>query len=181
VRIPRTQALGVVGISLLGLWSLLQAAFQLSFYLRIALDPESSSWPAWPDLLPTTIYGLLGGGLLLLRYPLAGALFVRDEDLEIEDADGRRLQDFLIAMLGLWIVIRGIVSAAQTEAVLLQQLASQSRPGFGDPINILSSGRAWVERLPALLEIILGSLLFLRSGGVARLWRLFREAGRRRP
>ena len=76
--VPRTQALGVLGIMLLGIWSICRGLFALLSLLGLAFTHSSASFDMTPYLYSqvfvVSVYGVVGVGLVLLRYPLAGAL-----------------------------------------------------------------------------------------------------------
>jgi len=181
VIIPRTQALGVLGLMLLGVWSLSQGLFVLLSLLGMAFTPSSESFDMTPYLYSqvfvVSVYGVVGAGLVLLRYPLASALLARDDDLQSDGLDPKRLEVFAIALVGLWFVVQAVLGEVHHESSLLFSWASaDSNTGYPQP----SVEARWSPRLTNLVEAAIGLWLLLGASGARRAWSLLRVAGHQR-
>jgi hypothetical protein len=171
----------VLGLMLLGVWSLSQGLFVLLSLLGMVFTPSSESFDMAPYLYSqafvVTVYGVLGAGLVLLRYPLAAALLTRDDDGESSGLDPVRLEVFAIALVGLWFVVQGILGEVRHEASLLLSWASaNSDSGYAQP----SVEARWSPRLTNLVEAAIGVWLLLGASGARRAWSLLRIAGHTR-
>ena len=178
VIIPRTQALGVLGLMLLGVWSLSQGLFVLLSLLGMAFTPSSESFDMAPYLYSqafvVSVYAVVGAGLVLLRYPLAAALLARDGEAESDGLDPARLEVFAIALVGLWFVVQAILGEVHHESSLLLGWASaDSSIGYPQP----SVEARWSPRLTNLAEAAIGLALLLGASGAHRTWSLLRHAG----
>ena len=179
--VPRTQALGVLGLLLLGVWSISQGLFVLLSLLGMAFTPSSESFDMAPYLYSqafvATVYAVVGVGLVLLRYPLAGALLTRDDDVQSEGLEPERLEVFAIALVGLWFVVQAILGEVHHESSLLLSWASaDSEIGYPQP----SVEARWSPRLTNVAEAVVGLWLLLGASGAHRAWQLLRNAGRKR-
>jgi len=166
---------------LLGIWSLSQGLFVLLSLLGITFTPSSESFDMTPYLYSqafvVSVYGVVGAGLILLRYPLASALLARDSDLESEGLDPMRLEVFAIALVGLWFVVQAVLGEVHHESSLLLSWASaDSSVGYAQP----SVEARWSPRLANLVEAGIGLWLLLGASGARRAWSFLRIAGHKR-
>lgn len=179
MKMPPSQTLGSIGLFLLGVWALLQAISQLAFYLPIVFRGEPQLF-GWEQLLGPAVFCTIGIGLVLLNRTLAGALFTCESDAVIEGSQD--LEQFLLALLGVWVVIDGMASAAQVETSLLAAFASEAQFDLGgDKLSYLTSPEAWSSRAPYLVRLFLGVLVVLYSRGLVNSWRRLRSVGWYRP
>jgi hypothetical protein len=174
----KLQSLGTIGLSLLGVWAVLQAVSQLAFYLPIVLANDSE-YLGWEQLFSPVVHSILGAGLISQRIPLARYLFPGDLDAELEtDAP---IGEFLVALLGVWLVITAIASAAQVELALFNQFSYSTEAGLhGDRIAFLMSAEAWSQRAPHILKVVFGAVLIASGPGLTHAWLAARAAGRQR-
>jgi hypothetical protein len=122
---PRIEDLGVIGISLIGIWLSVQAVMSLALYLSMLLFHEIPSL-GWEELFVPTIQGLMGWLLLLRRADIAEYLF---QGLEPVAVDSRPpLAESLVALLGAWFVVESAAQAAQVEMNLFHEFVLSSIP-----------------------------------------------------
>lgn len=175
---PSFQKIGALGLSLLGVWAIMQAISQLAFYLPIILS-EEGGYLGWEQLFSPIIFGLLGAGLLVQRFGLSRLLF--PEDVEVEVTTSQDIAPFLVALFGAWLAITSIARATQVELQLFNQFTSLSGAEYqGDRFSFHMSSEAWSQRAPYLITLAFGSFLVLRSEGVVTAWLALRKAGRDR-
>lgn len=175
---PTTQRLGFIGLSLLGVWMIVQAVSELAFYVPV-IAAEDFDHLGWMQLLAPAVHALLGGVLVSRRVELSRALFPDDADLEIQAEAS--IGAFLVALLGVWLCVTSIARAAQVELSLLGQYSLTSSVSYyGDRLSYLLSAAAWSQRAPYLITLAFGIFLVLRAEGLTRAWLALRDAGRRR-
>ena len=174
MRAPEIPALGAIALVVLGAWCLVNALTQTAFFLPILLSSGSVSRPE--EYLPLLVYALSGVVLVGFRDRLAAVLF-RPSSGSIEVADAQKLQSFLIALLGLWFIVDALVLGAAIEAKLNHNFSDLSADGLGgDRLSVLLGGDAWRQRLPNLVKLCAGLVLFSASGSVVRVWEKLRAS-----
>lgn len=182
MRLPTTQRLGEIAISLMGIWFAVQALVTVGAYLSLNLEPNFQP-VSLARFLPLGVYFLSAVFLLTFRRRLAQELFRSTEPtVASEHADSSELQDFAVAILGIWIMVMALSSAATTEANLLFGSSPDDYESLfgGSRARTMISTDAWIARLPYLVELICGAILFSTSGHLVRLWKNLRELGDRR-
>jgi hypothetical protein len=175
---PPIQKLGAIGLSLLGVWAILQAVSQLAFYLPVILT-EESDYLGWEQVFSPVVHALLGGALISGRTGLAKSLFPQDVEVELDTTPPNA--EFLVALLGVWLAVTSIARAAQVELNLFNQFSMSS--GFSyysDKFSFMMTAEAWSQRAPYLITLAFGIFLVVGSRGLTRIWLTFRAAGRDR-
>ena len=172
---PPIQKLGAIGLSLLGVWAILQAISQLAFYSPVILAGDLGR----EQLFGPVVHALLGAVLVSQRVGLSKALFPNNLDVELDAVPA--VADFLVALLGVWLTVTSVARAAQVELSLLNQFSMLSGPSHtGDMLSFMITAGAWSQRVPYLVTLAFGIFLVVRAPGLVRLWLSFRAAGRKR-
>src|SRR5215469_13938450 len=170
--------LGFVVITGLGLWLVMYAVMSLASaaYFALAVSPsDSASWRiVLSSLVQAALNGVGGAVLIGLREPLSRWLFPGQSTIALPAET-----DFvaaLLAVLGVYFVVRAIMDAAPTEIV--HWLTVRELPDYlrGEPADtVLVRTRIW-----GVTGLAVGVALFVGSGSLAQAWQTFRTAGRDR-
>jgi len=159
-----------------------QALVMIGTFLSFNFEPDFPPVPV-TQFLPLGVHFFAGFLLLLFRRGLARELFRElGSSTESVDADSSELQDFAVAVLGLWILVLAISSGAATEASLLFGPSPEAFDSlFGESrARTMISADAWIARIPYLVKLICGALLYSTSGRLVQFWRKLRELGKPR-
>jgi hypothetical protein len=141
----------------------------LAFLLPIIFSSEHLSRPE--HYLPFVVHAVAGAILIGFRERLASSLFRVSTNASIEIAAVDELQSFLVALLGLWFAVDALATAVQVETSLISYFSHLSKVDFaGDRLAFLLSGDAWQKRLPYLVRLVAGLVLFFHSGNIVRAW-----------
>ena len=175
MRVPEIRALGTVALTVLGAWCVVNALGYLAFLVPIMLSQHDSGPEQY---LPFVVHAIAGATLLGFRERLATSLFRDSTNASIEVAAVEEIQSFLVALLGLWFMVEATTAAVLVETSLNTSFSQLSEVEFaGDRIAFLLSGNAWLKRLPYVVRLSAGIVLFFNSGNVVRAWRRARRAG----
>jgi hypothetical protein len=174
----RTQDLGRVGIVLLGLWELVQAAGYAAMFYSALNQSSPSVAPLYRStFLPLCASALAGGGLVLFRNPLSAVLFRTTSNFE--ESAPSDLQAILFSVAGVLLAARALISLGEGEVGhLLGQRFAKEELGFRFFLYAAPTD-AWVLRVQSGVQLLVGIGLFFGADGLASLWRTFRTAGRR--
>jgi hypothetical protein len=175
--------LGLVVISGLGLWLVMYAVMSLAGAAYFALsaspsDSASSHSIALSSLVQAALDGVGGAALIGLREPLSRWLFPGHSTIALPAET-----DFvaaLLAVLGVYFVVRAIMDAAPTEIVhWLKVREVRGVPDYlrGEPADTFDMVR---RRIWGVTGLAVGVALFVGSGSLARAWQTLRTAGRNR-
>jgi hypothetical protein len=178
MRIPEVRALGTIALVVLGAWCVVNASTSLASFLPLLLSSPHPSQPGW-YLPPFVVYATCGAMLIGLRERIASALFTPSTG-SIDISDAEELQSFLLALLGIWIMVDALVQGAYVEVKLNTDFSTVSADALGgDRIAFLLRADAWLERIPYFVRFAAGMVLFSAAGNVVRAWQRGRRVGTR--
>ena len=156
--------LAIVLISIIGIYTLAQGFYQLSFLFSILLfGLENSNLTLVQAivnaLLLVSMYASVGTVLLLFRKRLAGFI-VEGMDIATHNVDVYTLQAVGFSILGLYFVVDGLST--------LRLIAF----GFYEAVNWAS-----IFRDSGFWRFVLGFFLFIGAKGLVKVWMFLRRPG----
>ncbi len=163
-----TQKLGTIGLSLLGVWMILDAVADLIFYVPL-LVTTTTDYVGWGQLASPVVHVMLGVALVSQRDSLSATLFPGDSDVELDAVPP--MHDFVVALLGVWLAVTSFARAVQVEFGLVHRFSIESKSLFvGDLPTYMMTAEAWSQRIPHLVMLICGLGLVLGARGLTRAW-----------
>lgn len=164
VKVPTTRSLGLLGITLIGIWLTVEGA-HLGARLLSVIFGGSPGFPVELLLYPTLAQLAAGCVLIGCRSFLAQLMFAADELSERPELELRPILAILMPLLGLGILVSAIIADVTTESNLLR--LSHQRPvlSSSDDINrfaIFFSQYAWADRSQYIVRAVCGVGLMAR-------------------
>jgi hypothetical protein len=146
------------------------AATSVASFLPLLLFSPNPSEPGWYLLPSFVVYAACGATLIGFGERIASALF-RPSAGTIEVPDAEELQSFLMALLGIWVMVDALVQAAYVEVKLNTDFSTVSADGLGgDRLTFLLGAEAWLKRIPYLVRLAAGMVLFSGGRNIVRAW-----------
>jgi hypothetical protein len=168
-----TAEAGRLGIGLLALWFVAQAISAVATTLSWAIHPELFASNNFVEFavasVPAIVHLLIAAALLRFRSSLAAAL----SDSPSASPAHPELDSLAFAAVGAYLAAMAVVWFVQTEISALTLRLPSDLQGLADSSTSQRRG----ARAGQLVQFSLGSALFLRAPGIAKVWRRVRSAG----
>jgi hypothetical protein len=168
VKVPTTRSLGLLGITLIGIWLTVEGGHN-----AVRLLPLIFGQPLQP-YVESLFYPMLaqlavGCFLIGCRDFLAQLIFSADESSERPELELRPILAFLMPLLGLGILVSAIIAGVTTESNLLRQFRQRFVPlsggdisAFSEFVAIFTSQYAWPVRIQYIVRAVCGAGLMAR-------------------